>query len=64
MGQAVTISTGTFEIHSEAHGPHWIAWLTRAGNGKPEQSIVLIGETREEAESRARQWAQTSGDRF
>jgi len=64
MGQAVTISTGTFEIHSEAHGPHWIAWLTRAGGGKPEQSIVLIGETREEAESRARQWAQTSGDRF
>ena len=64
MGDAATPSTTTFEVHSEAHGPHWIAWLTRAGTDKSERSIVLIGETKEEAEARARQWAQTSGHSF
>ena len=64
MGDAVTTSAATFEVHSEAHGPHWIAWLTRAGTDKPERSVVLIGETKEEAEARARQWAQTSGHSF
>jgi hypothetical protein len=43
------------EIRSEARGPHWVAWIADA-NGKPEGSIVLVGETREEAESKARRW--------
>jgi hypothetical protein len=53
-----------FTIHSEAHGPHWIAWLTRASETKPVKSVVVVGETREEAEQRARRWgdeATTSG---
>jgi hypothetical protein len=50
------------EIHSEARGGHWVAWIADA-NGKPERSIVLVGETREEAEGRARQWAQMSAPR-
>ena len=58
MAEPVTTPKGVFEIQSEAHGPHWIAWLTRAGSGRPEQSIVLVGETKEEAETRAREWAQ------
>jgi hypothetical protein len=45
------------EIRSEARGPHWVAWVADV-NGKPEGSVVLVGETREEAEERARQWAQ------
>ena len=61
MADPVTTPTGVFEIHSEAHGPHWVAWLARPGSGKPERSVVVIGETREEAETRARQWAQTGG---
>jgi len=61
MADSVTTPTGVFEIHSEAHGPHWIAWLARSGDDKPERSVVLVGETREEAEARARQWAETSG---
>jgi hypothetical protein len=44
-------------IHSEARGGHWVAWIPDA-DGKPERSIVLVGETREEAEERARRWAQ------
>lgn len=43
-------------IRSEASGPHWVAWVAGA-DGKPENSIVLVGETREEAEERARTWA-------
>jgi len=58
MGEPVTTQNGIFEIHSEAHGPHWIAWLTRSGSDKPERSVVLIGETQEEAETRARHWAK------
>lgn len=61
MTEPVTTPKGVLEIHSEPHGPHWVAWLTRSGGDKPEQSVVLVGQTREEAEARARQWAETSG---
>jgi hypothetical protein len=44
-------------VSSELRGGHWVAWVPDA-NGKPERSIVLVGETREEAEERARQWAE------
>jgi hypothetical protein len=54
-----TMTGGTFEVHSEARGPHWIAWLTQPGSTTPVQSAVLVGRTREEAETRARQWAET-----
>jgi hypothetical protein len=49
-------------VHSEARGGHWVAWIPDA-NGKPEQSVVLVGETREEAENRARQWGERSASR-
>ena len=42
-------------IRSEQHGAHWIAWRADA-NGKPEQAVVIVGETREEAEAHAAQW--------
>ncbi len=51
---------GPVEIRSEAHGPHWIAWLVRAGSTKPERGIVIVGETQDEAEARARQFAAQS----
>jgi len=44
------------DIRSEAHGLHWVAWVADA-NGKPENSVVLVAATREEAEERARRWA-------
>jgi hypothetical protein len=49
---------GSFEIRSEARGPHWVAWLSRPGEKGPHQSILLVGATREEAEAKARDWAQ------
>lgn len=47
----------SYEVHSAARGPHWIAWVSRPGSHEPERSIVLIGKTQAEAEARARAWA-------
>ena len=54
------MASGSFQIHSEARGPHWIAWVSRDGTGKPHGSIVIVAETRELAETRAREWADQS----
>ena len=56
----MTTTSATAEIHSEARGPHWIAWVSRDGSGKPAGSVILVAETRELAEARARQWAEQS----
>jgi len=50
---------GNFQVHSEARGPHWIAWVSRDGSGKPDRSVILIGATQQQAEDRARQWAES-----
>ncbi|HET9262556.1 MAG TPA: hypothetical protein VFO14_05900 [Vicinamibacterales bacterium] len=47
----------TRRIRSEARGPHWVAWVADT-SGKPEGAVVLVGETQEEAEARARMWAE------
>ena len=51
---------GSFQVHSELRGSHWIAWVTRDGSAKPDRSVVVVGATREEAEDRARQWAESA----
>jgi len=63
VSEKVTTSTGRFSVHSEAHGPHWVAWLTRDPETSPVRSVLLVGETREEAESRARAWLREAQDR-
>jgi len=50
-------SKAAFDIRSEERGLHWIAWLARDSDGKPVNAVVLVGETREEAEARARDYA-------
>jgi hypothetical protein len=50
--------TGSYQIHSLARGPHWIAWISRNGDGKPDRSIVLVAASQAEAEARARRWAE------
>jgi len=50
-------TTARGEIRSEARGPHWVAWVADA-TGKPIDAVVLVGETREEAEGRAKLWAE------
>ena len=50
---------GSYEIRSEARGPHWIAWIVRPGSTQPDRSVVVIGETQEEAETKARMWVKS-----
>jgi len=52
------MASGSFQIHTQERGPHWIAWVSRDGSGKPDSSVVLVAATREEAEERARRWAE------
>jgi hypothetical protein len=52
-------ATEPYEIRSESRGAHWVAWILRSGNAKPDGSVVVIGETREEAEANARRWAES-----
>lgn len=56
----MVVATGSYQVHSEAHGPHWVAWVSRGADAKPDRSVVLIGKTREEAEARAQAWAEQS----
>ena len=51
-------TTGPFQIHTEQRGPHWISWSTQAGETKPVRSIVLVAASKDEAEARARRWAE------
>ena len=53
MSDERTTSTA---VHSEARGPHWVAWVPD-DKGKPVNSVILVGQTQEEAETRARAWA-------
>ena len=55
-----TAAGGSYEIQSEARGPHWIAWITRPGGGKPDRSVILVAGSQAEAEARARNWAEQS----
>lgn len=49
---------GAYEVHSEAQNAHWVAWVTRPADPKPVRSVVLVAASREEAEKRAKAWAQ------
>jgi hypothetical protein len=52
------MAAGSFQVHSEARGPHWIAWVSRDGSGKPDRSVVIVAASQEEAEKRAERWGQ------
>ena len=57
MAETVTTRQGTFEVRSEAHGHHWVAWLVSSG-GTPDQPVLIVGQTQAEAEAHARLWAE------
>jgi hypothetical protein len=44
------------DVQSAQHASHWIAWMARPGDGRPEGGWTMVGQTQEEAESRAREW--------
>jgi hypothetical protein len=54
----MTTSATPYEVHTESHGHHWVAWITRAGATKPDRSVLLVAASQEEAAARARQWAE------
>ena len=56
MSETVTTPAGTFTLHSEARGPHWVAWMTAGEDARPLRDVIVVGETRREAEARARTW--------
>ena len=45
-----------YSIQSEARAGHWVAWLTSPGTSTPVGSVLVPGQTQEEAESNVRQW--------
>lgn len=57
-------TAGPYDIHSQARGAHWIAWISRGGTSKPERAVVLVGETQEVAEAAARKWAESLSARY
>ena len=56
MGETVTIPAAGLTLHSEARGPHWVAWMTAGADTKPLRDVLVVGETRKEAEARAKAW--------
>ena len=50
-----TRTESTYGVHSRPSGPHWVAWAADS-NGKPLRSVLLVGQTQQEAEARAREW--------
>jgi len=47
-----------YQIHAQSRGPHWIAWVTRGAESKPDRSIVIVAASEKEALDRARRWAE------
>jgi hypothetical protein len=54
----MTTPSTAYQVHSEERGPHWIAWITRGADQKPDRAIVLVGANKAEAEANARHWAE------
>ena len=48
------MATASMDVKSELRGFHWVAWLTRPGETRPADGLLVVGLTREEAEARAR----------
>ena len=57
----MTPTSSAYQIHTEARGPHWISWITRGGETKPDRSVVLVAASQEEAQARAERWAEQQG---
>lgn len=50
--------SASYDVKSEQRGGHWVAWVVRTPDGKPDRSVLVVGQTQAEAEARARAWAE------
>ena len=46
-----------FTIHCEQRAGHWTSWVTAGNDTTAAGAVVLVGQTQEEAETNAQQWA-------
>lgn len=46
-----------FTIHCEQRAGHWTSWVTTGNDTAAAGAVVLVGQTQEEAEANAQQWA-------
>jgi hypothetical protein len=53
------VTAGNLEIRSEQRAFHWVAWVVRPGETRPADSLLMVGRTQEEAETRVREWLTT-----
>jgi hypothetical protein len=63
VGETDATPAGPLTLHSEARGPHWVAWMTAGADARPVRDVVVVGETREEAETRAAAWIEDARTR-
>ena len=47
-----------FTIHCEQRAGHWTSWVTAGNDTTAAGAVVLVGQTQEEAETNAQQWAE------
>ena len=50
-----------YGIYSEPRSGHWVAWATAGDESRPVGSVILVGQTQEEAEAHAAQWIERLG---
>jgi hypothetical protein len=43
-------------VLSAQNATHWVAWVATPGDEHPVGGWTMVGQTREEAEERAREW--------
>ena len=59
----MTTAKTDFQIRSESRGARWVDWVTQGSGDKPLDSVLLVGQPRDEAESNARAGAdKLAGD--
>ncbi len=52
------LDASSYDLHAEPRAGHWVAWVTAPQESQPAGAVVLVGQTQEEAEANARQWAE------
>jgi hypothetical protein len=52
------------EIRSQLRGGHWVAWLGSPTPSSRAVAVLMVGQTKEEAETRLKEWNATAAARY